>query len=152
MKEIKPEQEENRDVLEEMKELEREQSDFWRESKDGDSTDETEEKAFYEERRKERHERALQRRRKRKRDRIVILMAAVVIVIGFGGYFFGDKIGLKQGTETLMAKAKSLLASENREEKQITGGDDETEKELQVTEVPKEEPKVTEIPDEEAEA
>lgn len=136
MKEMKPEQEENRDALEEMEELEREQSDFWRENKDGDNTDETEEAAFYEERRKLRHERALQRRRKRKQGRIIMLVAAVVIVIGFGGYFFGDKIGLKQGAkqgaETLVAEAP--------------------EEEPQVTEVTEEEPKVTEIPDEEAEA
>ena len=152
MKEMKPEQEKNRDVLEEMQRLESEQSNFWTESTEGESADETEEAAFYEKRRKERHERALKRRRKRKLGRILMLVAAAVIVIGCGGYFYGDKIGLKQGAETLMAKAKSLLAPEEREEKQITGGDDETEKELQVTEVPKEEPKVTEIPDEEAEA
>ena len=101
MKEMKPEQQKNRDVLEEMQRLESEQSNFWTESTEGESADETEEAAFYEKRRKERHERALKRRRKRKLGRILMLVAAAVIVIGSGGYFYGDKIGLKQGAETL---------------------------------------------------
>ena len=46
MKEMKPDQQKNRDVLEEMQRLESEQSNFWTASTEGESADETEEAAF----------------------------------------------------------------------------------------------------------
>lgn len=67
------------------------------------------EEAYYEERRKERHQRNLQRKKRQMRNRNLALIVTVLILLGGAGYFWGDQIGLKDGVETLVTRAKALI-------------------------------------------
>ena len=90
------------------------------------------EEAYYEERRRERHQRNLQRKKRQIRERNLALIVTVLILLGGVGYFRGDQIGLKDGVETLVTRAKALLPDkkENTDEKENTDkkkNTDETE-------------------------
>ena len=80
------------------------------------------EEAYYEERRKERHQRNLQRKKRQMRNRNLALIVTVLILLGGAGYFWGDQIGLKDGVETLVTRAKALIPEkkENTETAEAT--------------------------------
>ncbi|WP_373214755.1 polysaccharide deacetylase family protein [Ruminococcus sp. 5_1_39BFAA] len=103
----------------EIQDLSTDRRNFWTDSGNEESSDEEGEAAFYEARRKERHERAVQRRRKRNRNRFIAAILTALIVLGGAGYFLDDRIGISQGAETLVAKARELWAAreEAREKK-----------------------------------
>ena len=71
MREMKPEQEDSREIKDELQLPEEEKPGFWGDSlaDSGETdTDEKAEAAYYEARRQERHERILLRRKRRKRN------------------------------------------------------------------------------------
>ena len=74
------------------------------------------EEQFYEQRRKERHERILRRRKRQIRNRNLALIITALAVLGALGYFYGDRIGLKKGMETLVAQVKDLIPQKDTSE------------------------------------
>lgn len=74
------------------------------------------EEQFYEQRRKERHERILRRRKRQIRTGIWLLLFTALAVLGALGYFYGDRIGLKKGMETLVAQVKDLIPQKDTSE------------------------------------
>lgn len=70
---------------------------------------ERQEEIYYEERRRERHERNLRRKKRQIRNRNLALIITALAVLGGVEYFYRDQIGLKQGVETLVARAKEMV-------------------------------------------
>lgn len=100
MREMKPEQEDSREIKDELQLPEEEKLGFWGDSlaDSGETdTDEKAEAAYYEARRQERHERILLRRKRRKRNRILGLVLAILVLFTCGGILFRKDIGKQFG-------------------------------------------------------
>lgn len=96
MREMKPEQEDSREIKDELQLPEEEKPGFWGDSlaDSGETdTDEKAEAAYYEARRQERHERILLRRKRRKRNRILGSVLAILVLVTCGGILFRKDIG-----------------------------------------------------------
>ena len=100
MREMKPEQEDSREIKDELQLPEEEKPGFWGDSlaDSGETdTDEKAEAAYYEARRQERHERILLRRKRRKRNRILGSVLAILVLFTCGGILFRKDIGKQFG-------------------------------------------------------
>ena len=100
MREMKPEQEDSRELKDELQLPGEEKPGFWGDSSTGSGetdTDEKAEAAYYEARRQERHERILLRRKRRKRNRILALVLTAVVLLAGGGILFRKDIGKQLG-------------------------------------------------------
>lgn len=96
MREMKPGQEDSREIKDELQLPEEEKPGFWGDSlaDSGETdTDEKAEAAYYEARRQERHERILLRRKRRKRNRILGSVLAILVLVTCGGILFRKDIG-----------------------------------------------------------
>ena len=96
MREMKPGQEDSREIKDELQLPEEEKPGFWGDSlaDSGETdTDEKAEAAYYEARRQERHERILLRRKRRKRNRILGSVLAILVLFTCGGILFRKDIG-----------------------------------------------------------
>ena len=96
MREMKPGQEDSREIKDELQLPEEEKPGFWGDSlaDSGETdTDEKAEAAYYEARRQERHERILLRRKRRKRNRNLGLVLAILVLFTCGGILFRKDIG-----------------------------------------------------------
>lgn len=82
---------------------------------------ERQEEIYYEERRRERHERNLKRKKRQIRNRNLALIITVLAVLGGAGYFFRDQIGLKDGVDTLVARAKDLIPKKDTDSTEADG-------------------------------
>ena len=51
----------------------------------------------------------MQMQKRQMRNRNLALIVTVLILLGGAGYFWGDQIGLKDGVETLVTRAKALI-------------------------------------------
>lgn len=100
MREMKPEQEDSREIKDELQLPEEEKPGFWGDSladSGATDTDEKAEAAYYEARRQERHERILLRRKRRKRNRILGSVLAILVLFTCGGILFRKDIGKQFG-------------------------------------------------------
>ena len=100
MREMKPEQEDSREIKDELQLPEEEKPGFWGDSlaDSGETdTDEKAEAAYYEARRQERNERILLRRKRRKRNRILGSVLAILVLFTCGGILFRKDIGKQFG-------------------------------------------------------
>ena len=100
MREMKPEQEDSREIKDELQLPEEEKPGFWGDSlaDSGETdTDEKAEAAYYEARRQERQERIQLRRKRRKRNRILGSVLAILVLFTCGGILFRKDIGKQFG-------------------------------------------------------
>ena len=100
MREMKPGQEDSREIKDGLQLPEEEKPGFWGDSlaDSGETdTDEKAEAAYYEARRQERHERILLRRKRRKRNRILGSVLAILVLFTCGGILFRKDIGKQFG-------------------------------------------------------
>ena len=96
MREMKPGQEDSREIKDELQLPEEEKPGFWGDSLADSGETDTDEKAeavYYEARRQERHERILLRRKRRKRNRILGSVLAILVLFTCGGILFRKDIG-----------------------------------------------------------
>lgn len=96
MREMKPEQDDSRELKDELQLPGEEKPGFWGDSSTGSGEEDMDEKAeaaYYEARRQERHERIMLRRKRRKRNRLLVLIFAALILLAGGGFLFRKDIG-----------------------------------------------------------